>query len=80
MTLSTDSYGSSPVFDSHGNVISYTYGKPDTMLKTIRSLVLEHGWKLEDALPLVTSNTANYLLMNQKGKKILEFSHNFHTL
>ena len=60
VTLSTDSYGSMPRFDEKGNCVGLTYATPKYLHKTIQILV-EKGMALEEALKLVTTNSA-YLL------------------
>lgn len=67
VTMSTDAYGSFPIFDSQGKLIKYDYGKPNVLLETLKKLVLKHNWPLDRALPLCTSNVATYLGFNRKG-------------
>mmetsp|Transcript_28842 Transcript_28842/g.40613 ORF Transcript_28842/g.40613 Transcript_28842/m.40613 type:complete len:435 (-) Transcript_28842:330-1634(-) len=67
VSLSTDAYGSLPVFDDQGNVISYTYGKPDTLLKTLKELVLTYNYKLEQVLQICTWTPASFLGLPNKG-------------
>eukprot|EP00164_Ancoracysta_twista_P017140 GFYU01029092.1.p1 GENE.GFYU01029092.1~~GFYU01029092.1.p1 ORF type:complete len:261 (-),score=61.08 GFYU01029092.1:55-837(-) len=67
VTVSTDAYGSYPTFNSEGVLVGYTVGHPDTLLKTIQTLVLKHQWPLQDALALFTTNTATFLSFAGKG-------------
>lgn len=41
---------------------------PQTFFEQIRSCVVEHGFPLEEILPLVTTNTAAVLKLDSKGK------------
>ncbi|CAF2573518.1 unnamed protein product [Rotaria sp. Silwood2] len=69
ITVSSDAYGSLPVYDSSGHLVSYSMGLPDSTLKTIQNLVLKHSWPIEEAIQFSTSNAATYL--NLKGKGFL---------
>lgn len=66
VTLSTDSFGSMPRFNEKGDCIGLTYATPKFLFKTIQILV-EKGIALENALKLVTSNSA--YLLGQVGVK-----------
>eukprot|EP00126_Sphaerothecum_destruens_P001117 Sdes_comp13212_c0_seq1m3098 len=67
ITLSTDSYGSFPIYNDRQEIISYKVQQQSSLLLTLKRLVLERHWKLEDALKLCTSNTASYLGFKGKG-------------
>jgi beta-aspartyl-dipeptidase (metallo-type) len=41
---------------------------PRTLYEQIRACVLEHGFPLEEVLPLVTTNTARVLKLNDRGE------------
>jgi beta-aspartyl-dipeptidase (metallo-type) len=41
---------------------------PRTLFSQIRSCIVDHGFAIENVLPLVTSNTANALKLKNKGK------------
>lgn len=58
ITLSSDSYGSHPRFDSSGNCIGLSYLLPDVLLKAVKSCVMTEGMSMETALSLVTANPA----------------------
>lgn len=68
VTLSSDSYGSFPVLNSAGKVISYGVGLPNAVLFTLQELVLKGGWSIDMAWPLATSNTAGFLGFQGKGR------------
>ena len=61
ITLSSDAFGSAPRFDANGTCIGLTYGRPDTLMAEIRSLVNREGLPLETALLFLTKNPARVL-------------------
>lgn len=61
LTMSSDSGGSSPVFDQHGNLQSIGVGSPATLWHELRKAVLHEKVPLERALPTVTLNVAKAL-------------------
>ena len=68
VTLSSDAYGSLPVFDDAGNLLYYGVAMPDNVINLLRKLVLDYGWSIEEAFRLVTTNTADILLFDDKGR------------
>lgn len=68
VTLSTDAYGSAPVFDAAGVLIGYGVSRPTTLRETVRELVRVYGWAEADALALVTKNVADVYKLDQKGR------------
>ena len=62
-------FRSLPQFDSSGRLVSYSFGLPDSNLKTIQTLVLKYSWPVEEAIQFSTANPATYL--NLKGKGFL---------
>eukprot|EP01135_Chromosphaera_perkinsii_P012410 Nk52_evm21s2657 gene=Nk52_evmTU21s2657 len=67
ITLSTDSYGSFPVYDEQQRLVEYEVLEQKSMLRTIKRLVVERKWALEEAIALCTSNTAAVFGMDAKG-------------
>jgi len=67
VSLSSDAFGSLPTFDSEGQLVDYTVASPKANLNTIRRLVQEGKWALEDALQLSTTNPASFLSFKSKG-------------
>jgi len=61
VSVSSDAYGSIPKFDSNGILIKYDYQRPSVLSNMIKKMVLKLNWKLEDILPLFTSNPARFL-------------------
>lgn len=68
VSLSSDAFGSLPKFDSKGQLVDYTVASPKANLNTIRRLVQDGKWALEDALQLSTTNPASFLSFKSKGK------------
>lgn len=67
VSLSSDAFGSLPKFDSEGRLVEYAVASPTANLNTIRRLVHEGKWALEDALQLSTVNPASFLSFASKG-------------
>lgn len=67
VTLSSDAYGSLPVFDTQGQLVSYSYGRPEVLWKQVKELVSK-GMDVSTAVTLVTSNPADALGMRHKGR------------
>jgi beta-aspartyl-dipeptidase (metallo-type) len=68
LLLSTDGNGGPSEVDADGNLVRTIYHGLETILETIRSLVQQAGLKLEQALPLATSNVAEMALLRRKGR------------
>ncbi|KAK9834177.1 hypothetical protein WJX81_005973 [Elliptochloris bilobata] len=68
VSVSSDAFGSWPVFDERGSLTSYQVTAPSQLLACLRALVLEDGWPLERALPLFTSHPAARLKLARKGR------------
>ena len=68
ISISSDSYGSFPKFDRDGNLISYSYGKPNSVFLQIKKLIKKHNWSIEKAFSLATSNISNFLKFKKKGE------------
>lgn len=56
-------------YDSAGRLVSYSVFSPQSLLRTVRTLVLAHGWPLPQALQLVTSNPAHFLGLPTTGTR-----------
>jgi beta-aspartyl-dipeptidase (metallo-type) len=68
ISVSSDAFGSLPVFDAAGNLVTYEAGSPMVLLETLHKLVLDHGWTLDAALQFFTANPATFLgFPNGKG-------------
>lgn len=68
ITISSDAYGSFPIFnEDKTEVIDYGMGLPTSLFTTFKRLVFEHNWKIEEALPFFTSTPATYLQFQKRG-------------
>ena len=59
ITISSDSYGSQPVFDEHRNCIGIKYSRGPQLLKELKRMVQTYGIPLETALRPITVNAAS---------------------
>lgn len=67
VSVSSDAGGCLPCFDSHGHICSMDVGSSGAMLSTLNELVAS-GMPLQLALPPFTSNVADLLRLNGKGR------------
>lgn len=67
ITVSSDGGGCLPVFNDQGLVTSMEVGDCAELVSTLNSL-LELGYPLERILPVFTSNVADLLRLNTKGR------------
>jgi beta-aspartyl-dipeptidase (metallo-type) len=69
MTFSSDGYGSFSTYDKEGNLESIGIASLTTVFDQLKQMVKEDGFKLEEALPFMTTNVAAGLnLSDSKGK------------
>ncbi len=68
VTMSSDGNGSSPVFDGKGRLAGIGIGAPGRLHWALRRAVLEEGVPLQRALPVVTSNVAAALGLENAGR------------
>ncbi|KAK9832458.1 hypothetical protein WJX74_010775 [Apatococcus lobatus] len=68
ISVSSDAFGSAPVFDRHGKLTRYEVALPSSLLTLLQSLVGDDKWSLEQALPLLTLNPATRLHLPHKGQ------------
>lgn len=68
LTISSDGNGSSPNFDADGKLVSYGVAGFETLLQSLQDLVNVSGLSLSDALMPLTSNVANFLMLEDKGE------------
>lgn len=68
VSLSSDAYGSDPFYNAAGKLLSYGVGSPKVLMRTIRSLVLDHGVPLHIAMQFCTVNPARFLGFKGKGE------------
>jgi beta-aspartyl-dipeptidase (metallo-type) len=67
ISVSSDGGGCLPVFDDQGQMLKYDVGTSASLLETLNELT-NSGMALEDALPAFTSNPAEHLKLDGKGR------------
>ena len=67
ISVSSDGGGCLPVFDEHGQMVKYDVGTSASLLETLNELT-NVGTALENALPAFTSNPAEHLKLDGKGR------------
>jgi beta-aspartyl-dipeptidase (metallo-type) len=67
LTCSSDGAGCLPTFDEHGRLEKMDVGRPITLLQTVQALLAE-GVPLETFLPVFTSNVADTLCLEGRGR------------
>jgi len=67
LTASTDGGGCLPILDAEKRIVAMDVGDPAMLAKTLQRL-LERGRKLEDLLPIFTSNPARLFRLSSKGR------------
>jgi beta-aspartyl-dipeptidase (metallo-type) len=67
LTCSSDGAGCLPTFDAHGRLEKMDIGRPITLLHTIQAL-LAAGVPLQTFLPVFTSNVADTLCLQGRGR------------
>ena len=68
VTMSSDAYGSIPVFDDKGNVISSETVSTKILFEEIRVAIKQLGVPVEKAISIITKNSAEVLnIFNKKG-------------
>jgi beta-aspartyl-dipeptidase (metallo-type) len=68
ITMSSDSNGSSPIFDEHGKLVGMGICEVSTLWQEIRDCVLHEGLDLQDAVQIISTNVANVLKLPTKGR------------
>ncbi len=66
-TISSDGGGCLPHFDEQGELLHLDYGRCTLLSDTLREL-LDDGYKVNEVMPVFTSNVAKLLRLNNKGK------------
>ncbi|MCL6452250.1 MAG: beta-aspartyl-peptidase [Alicyclobacillus sp.] len=67
ITMSSDSNGSSPIFDDNGKLVAMGIGSIATLWEETRDTVVEEEVPLEVAVQMVTRNVARVLKLPHKG-------------
>lgn len=67
LTISSDGGGCLPVFDHNGRLVKMDFASPAVLPETLRELV-KRGYSLDQVLPCMTSNVADLLKLDNKGR------------
>ncbi|RIV28790.1 beta-aspartyl-peptidase [Alicyclobacillaceae bacterium I2511] len=68
LTMSSDSNGSSPIFDNHGRLVAMGIGSIATLWEEIRDAIVQEEVPIPTAVSLVTRNVARVLKLGHKGR------------
>lgn len=68
ITFSSDGNGSLPVFDNDGNYQGLDIGSVSSLFIEVKRAVMENNIDLEDGLKFITSNVAEHLKLEDRGK------------
>ena len=68
ITMSSDSNGSSPIFDDKGKLVAMGIGSIATLWEEIRDTIVQEKMAIEDAISIVTLNVARVLKLGHKGR------------
>lgn len=67
ITMSSDSNGSSPIFDDAGKLIAMGIGSISTLWEETRDAIVQEGVPIETAIGIVTRHVARVLKLGHKG-------------
>ena len=67
ITVSSDGGGCLPVFNDKGEMLHMDIGRPSSLIETLQAL-LKSGRSVESVLPAFTSNVADLLRLNDRGR------------
>ncbi|CAM3713107.1 beta-aspartyl-peptidase [Alicyclobacillus pomorum] len=67
ITMSSDSNGSSPIFDDRGKLVAMGIGSIATLWEETRDVIVQEEVPVEVAVRIVTRNVARVLKLGQKG-------------
>lgn len=67
ITMSSDSNGSSPIFDDKGKLVAMGIGSIATLWEETRDTIVEEKVPIETAVAMVTKNVARVLKLGRKG-------------
>ncbi|MEN1761155.1 beta-aspartyl-peptidase [Anoxynatronum sibiricum] len=68
ITISSDGYGSWSTYDEKGVMLKIGVSQVSSFWESLRYLVVEEGFALEEALPFFTIHVANALYLQHKGR------------
>ncbi len=67
ITFTSDGQGSLPKFDDKGKFIGLELGKVTSLYKEVRDAIIDEHINIQDAIKVITSNSADVLKLNNKG-------------
>lgn len=68
ITFSSDGNGSMPVFDRDGKLVGLGICSVKTLYREVKESIKKYNVPMEDAIKVITSNVAEFLKLNNKGK------------
>ena len=68
ITMSSDGFGSLPQFDENGRLVQLETGYPKSIFDEMKDTVVLEGLPLEQAIKVVTTNVADVLRLEAKGR------------
>ncbi|SMP51347.1 beta-aspartyl-peptidase [Anoxynatronum buryatiense] len=68
ITISSDGYGSWSTYDEKGVMLKIGVSQVSSFWESLRHMVMEETFTLEEALPFFTSHVAKALCLQQKGR------------
>ena len=68
ITFSSDGNGSMPVFDEDGKLVGLGICSVKTLYREVKESIKKYNVPMEDAIKVITSNVAEFLKLNNKGK------------
>lgn len=68
ITFSSDGNGSMPIFDNSGKLVGLGICSVKTLYREVKNSIQEFNVSIEEAIKVITSNVAELLKLNEKGK------------
>lgn len=68
VTFSSDGNGSMPVFDDDGKLVGLGICDVSSLYREVKEAILNYDVDIEEAIKVITSNVAEVLKLNNKGK------------
>lgn len=68
ITFSSDGNGSMPVFDESGKLVGLGICSVNTLYREVKESIVKYNVPIEEAIKVITSNVAEFLKLNKKGK------------
>ena len=68
ITFSSDANGSMPKFDEQGHLVGLGICSVSSLYREVKESIKEHKVPIEEAIKVITSNVANILKLDNKGR------------